>query len=159
VNKGIQLHPWPWKIKDLDIKVSVHPTDTIGVDIGCSYCSVAVDVSGVIRLSNALSAVQEKLSNIVSVGRSDTNTISDIPDHMTWIATLWHFGSDALVTYEGEKFYASWEIAEHALITVYSKDWKDGKTRVRIEKQEYPKKTLAEALEEKLNAYGTASGA
>jgi hypothetical protein len=43
-----------------------------------------------------------------------------------------------------------WEVAQHALIIVYSKDWKDGKSRVRIEKQEYPQKSLAEALEEKL---------
>jgi hypothetical protein len=32
------------------------------------------------------------------------------------------------------------------------KDRKDGKSRDRIEKQEYPQKSLAEALEEKLYA-------
>ena len=44
------------------------------------------------------------------------------------------------------------EVAQHALITVYSKgkDRKDGKSRDRIEKQEYPQKSLAEALEAKL---------
>ena len=61
-----------------------------------------------------------------------------------------HFGVDSAITYIGEKFYASWGVGQHALITVYSKDWKDGKSRVRIEKQEYPQKSLAEALEEKL---------
>jgi hypothetical protein len=40
------------------------------------------------------------------------------------------------------------------LITAYTKDWKDGTTRIRIEKQEYPKKSLAEALEEKLYIEG-----
>jgi hypothetical protein len=69
---------------------------------------------------------------------------------MSWIVTMWHFGADATTTYTREKFYASWEVAQHALITVYSKDWKYGKSRVRIEKQEYPQKSLAEALEEKL---------
>ena len=71
---------------------------------------------------------------------------------MGWIVTMWHFGADALITYSGEKFNVSWETAQHALITAYSKDWKDGKRRIRIEKQEYPKKSLAEALEEKLDA-------
>jgi hypothetical protein len=35
-----------------------------------------------------------------------------------------------------------WKVAQHALITVHSKgkDWKDAKSRIRIEKQEYPQK-------------------
>jgi len=156
-SKDIQLRPpWPWRIRDFDIKVTVHSTDTVGVDIGCSYCPVAVDVSGVIRLSNALCTVQERLSNIISSCGSGSaagvSTICVVPDHMSWTVTLWHFGMDALCTYAGDKFYVSWEIAQHVLVTVYSKDWTDGKSRVRIEKQEYPKKYLAEALEEKLNA-------
>jgi hypothetical protein len=137
-----------WKIKDLDIKVTVHTTDTVSVIVGCSYCPVAVDANGVIRLSNALSTVQERILNMVN---SDRNTLS-ILDHMSWIVTMWHFGADSTITYMREKFYASWEVAHHALITAYSKDWKDGKSRVRIEKQEYPQKSLAEALEEKLYA-------
>ena len=63
---------------------------------------------------------------------------------------MWHFCADAAIIYTGKKFHVSWEVAQHALITVYSKDWNDGKSRVRIEKQEYPQKPLAGALEEKL---------
>jgi hypothetical protein len=91
--------------------------------------------------------VQERISNTVRSARD----IMNIPDHMSWIVTMWHFGADAKITYTGERFYVSWEIAQHALITAYSKDWKDGKSKVRIEKQEYPQKSLADALEEKLN--------
>ena len=65
---------------------------------------------------------------------------------------MWHFGADSLTNYSGEKFFTSWEIGHNALITAYSKDMKDCKRRIRIERQEYPKKSLAEALEEKLNA-------
>jgi hypothetical protein len=152
MSNDIQLHPWPWKIRDLDVKVTVHPTDTVTVVIGCSFCPVVVDLNGVIRLSNALSTVQERLHNILSrCGSSDGSTISVLPDPMTWTVTMWHFGADGLITYEGEKFFTSWEVGQHALITTYAKDWKDGKTRIRIEKQEYPKKSLAYALEEKLN--------
>ena len=156
VSNDIQIPPWPWKIKGLDVSVAVHSTDTVSITIGCSYCPVAIDVSGVVRLSNALSTVQERLSNIInrnSLGESGQNTITVIPDHMSWIVTMWHFGADALIAYSGEMFYTSWEVAEHALITAYSKEWKDGNTRNRIEKQEYPKISLAEALEEKLNAH------
>jgi hypothetical protein len=132
-----------WTISDLEIIVTVHSTDTVSLVIGCSYFPVAVDANGVIRLSNALATVKERISNLAN------NTLS-IPDHMSWIVTMWHFGADATATYTGEKFYASWEVAQHALITVYNKDWEDGKSRVRIERQEYPQKSLAEALEEKL---------
>jgi hypothetical protein len=151
----IQIPPWPCKIKGLDIRVTVHSTDTVSIIIGCSYSPVAVDVSGVVRLSNALSTVQERLSNIVNTnthGQSSRNIITVIPDHMSWIVTMWHFGVDSSITYDREMFYTSWEVAEHALITAYTKKWKDNKTRVRIDKQEYPMITLADALEEKLNA-------
>ena len=135
-----------WTISDLEIIATVHSTDTVSIVIGCSYCPVAVDVNGVVRLSNALATVKERISNLADSRR---NMLS-IPEHMTWIVTMWHFGADATITYTREKFYACWEVAQHALIIVYSKDWKDGKSRVRIEKQEYPQKLLAEALEEKL---------
>jgi hypothetical protein len=154
-NKGIQLQPWPWKIMDLDIKVTVQPTDIVSVVIGCSYAPIAVDINGIIRLSEALAVVQERLSKLIdecNCETSDSLNIAIIPDHRSWIVTLWHFCVDALITYTHEKFYASWEVGQHALITAYTKDWKDGTTRIRIEKQEYPKKSLAEALEEKLNA-------
>ena len=88
---------------------------------------------------------------------SHSAAIFAIPNAVLTV-TLWHFGMDALCTYAGDKFYVSWEIAQHALVTVYSKDWKEGKSRVRIEKQEYPKKSLAEALEEKLNANSGGGG-
>ncbi len=37
------------------------------------------------------------------------------------------------------------------LLRVYSKTMKDHKTRIRLERQEYPKTTLTFALEQKLN--------
>jgi hypothetical protein len=159
-SKDIQLMPpWPWKIKDLDLMVTVHSTDTVSVVVSCSYSTVAVDIAGVVRLSNALSVVQERLNNILCSSTSNANTIPAISDCLDWVVTLWHFGTDSLITFSGDKFNVSWEIAEHALITAYSKEWKNGKTRVRIEKQEYPRKSLAEALEEKLNGYRTNEGA
>jgi hypothetical protein len=133
--------------------VTVQPTDTVSIVIGCSFCPVAVDIHGVVRLSEALAIVRERLSKLIEECKKTNDTLNPvIADHMTWTVTMWHFGADALITYEGEKIYTSWEVGQHALITAYSKDWKDGKRRIRIEKQEYPKKSLAAALEEKLNA-------
>jgi hypothetical protein len=52
-------------ISELNIDVTVHKTDTVSVIIGCSYEPVIVDINGVIRLSNALVRVEEKLSRII----------------------------------------------------------------------------------------------
>lgn len=74
---------------------------------------------------------------------------------MDWVVTMWHFGSDALITYKGKKFFASWEVGQNALLAVYSKEWKRKdkrpENRIRIELQELPKKSLFEALEDKRN--------
>jgi len=105
----------------------------------------------VVRLSTALAVARERLSHIIESCTNYRNSKStSVPDHMTWIVTMWHFGRDALIEYKGAKFHTSWEVGQHALIMAYVKEWADDKKRVRIEKQEYPRKSLAEALEEKL---------
>jgi hypothetical protein len=136
-------------IDKLGLHVNVHRSDTVSVIISCSYGPIAVDADGVTRLSNALAAVQKMVSEFAVVSG---NPALQIPDYMTWIVTMWHFGADALSYYSGEKYYRRWEIAEKVLLTIYTKEWKDGKKRVRWDLQEYPNKPVEEALEEKLHA-------
>ena len=76
-----------------------------------------------------------------------------IPRHNSWVVTLWHFGTDSLVRYAGEKFEVTWEVAENVLVRVYTKDLNEKGTRIRLERQEYPNKTFVEAVEDKLNAH------
>jgi hypothetical protein len=57
VNKGISLPTW--NINDLNIKTTIHKTNTVSVVVGCSYAPIAFDIYGVIRLSNALTRVEE----------------------------------------------------------------------------------------------------
>jgi hypothetical protein len=152
VSKDIRLISQ--EINDLDIKVTIHHTDTVSVVIGCSCAPVVVDLAGVIRLSNALTIIEERLVNMI-YEHGCANSGLDIPNHMTWIVTMWHFGADASILYKGKMFHVSWKISETALIAFYSKIWKDGKHRIRGERQEYPNKPLDEALGEKL--YGDSS--
>ena len=148
------------EINQLNIRVTVHHSDTISVVIGCAYCPVAVDIAGVIRLSNALTLIHDRLQRLVN-DKSDSNDNSGlviiIPNHMTWTVTMWHFGADASILYKGKLFHVSWEVAENALIAFYSKAWKNGKCRIRGERQEYPCKPLEEAFDEKLNLNGGAN--
>jgi hypothetical protein len=63
---------------------------------------------------------------------------------------MWHFGADALIEYSGHKFNVTWETAEK-VIRAYDKLMADDKTRIRLERQEYPKATLADLIEQKIN--------
>jgi hypothetical protein len=142
-----------WNINDLNIKVTVHRTNTVSVIVGCSYTPIATDVGGVIRLSNALSKVEERISRLLDeCGKSIAGGYESlpIPEHTRWMVTMWHFGADASVEYTGEKFSITWELGEKALVRAYIKVMKDGKARIRLERQEYPRKTFADAVEEKL---------
>jgi hypothetical protein len=94
-NNGIRLQPWPYKIRDLDIMVTVQQTDTVSIVIGCSFCPVAVDIHGVVRLSEALAIIREHLSKVIEECKTDDTLNPAIPDHMTWTVTMWHFGADA----------------------------------------------------------------
>ena len=54
-----------WEIRGLNIKTTVHHTDTVSVVVGASYRPIAVDFNGIIRLSNALTSVEERLTNLI----------------------------------------------------------------------------------------------
>jgi hypothetical protein len=158
VSKDISLQTWSFN--NLIIKTTVHKTDTVSVIVCCSYRPIAVDISGIIRLTEALTRVEERLSVLVNHCYNGDNTsllsLSSpasaivIPKHATWIVTMWHFGMDVLTEYTGEKFSVTWEIGKNELIRVYSKDLKEKGTRIRLERQEYPHKPLSDAIEEKL---------
>ena len=155
-SKDIRLPEW--EIRDLSVKTTVHRTDTVSVVVGGSYHPIAVDFNGIIRLSNALTSVEERLSNSIQESRTSTGKQDDdrvVPDHMGWIVTMWHFGVDGVTEYTGEKFSCTWEVGQNALIRAYTKDFRNGNTRIRLERQEYPRKSLAYAIEEKLNSTRT----
>jgi hypothetical protein len=155
-----------WKIRGLILKVTIHRTDTVSIMIGCSLDPVTLDINGIIRLTNALSIVEGRLSGLIEASQyvQDLHVIDDaskffpnhcsyydiIPSHSEWIVTMWHFGADALTEYSGEKFAVTWETAENVLIRAYSKVMEDNSTKIRLERQEYPKACLATVIEQKL---------
>jgi hypothetical protein len=150
------------EINDLDIRVTVHHSDTVSVVIGCTYSPVAVDIQGVTRLSDALILINDRLQRLVEEAKNcgancnenSGSPLITIPNHTTWAVTMWHFGVDSSIEYTGERFSASWKVAQNALIAIYSKQWKDGIYRIRGERKEFPGKSLGEALEEKLKLIG-----
>jgi hypothetical protein len=151
VSKDISL--LPILMYNMEAKTVVHHSDTVSIIVSCSMKPVVVDHEGLIRLSSILTSVEERLLAWVT---GCPHTISPlpqilIPNHSSWIVTMWHFGTDSLSEYAGEKFEMTWEDGEHALLRVYSKDMKDGNgIKIRRERQEYPGVRLDVAIHEKL---------
>jgi hypothetical protein len=143
-----------YNIDDTLVGVTVHKTDTVSVSLACSLTPVSADISGIIRLSNTIVRIEERVgallarsSNPLDLGTT-TNHLR-IPDHKTWIVTMWHFGADSLTECSGEKFHVSWETGRNILVRAYTKIMKDKKVRIRLERQEYPRKTLQAVVEER----------
>ena len=140
-----------WNKDSALIRIIIHKTDTVSVTIGCSLQPIPLDANGIINFFNLLVRVEEKLQSILDNSGlvNDDKKYISIPEYRQWIVTMWHFGRDASVEYTGERFCISVEKLQHVLTRIYVKDF-NGKNRIRIERQEYPKKTLIDAIEEKL---------
>jgi hypothetical protein len=83
VSKDIRLPEWG--IKGLSVKTTVHRIDTVSVVVGGSHYPIAVDFNGIIRLSNALTSVEERVSNLIQESSTSTGKQDDgrlVPDHM-----------------------------------------------------------------------------
>src|SRR4051812_44917337 len=136
-------------IDDLNIIVTVHRTDTVSVIVACSLRPVAVDTNDLRRLSDALTRVEERLFAFIEDGPPSLSSLNPVPNHNSWIVTMWHFGTDSISGCVGEPFEMTWEDGERALLSIYTKDMKLGKG-VRTERQEYPGVRLDAAIKEKL---------
>jgi hypothetical protein len=92
-SKDISLEPIV--THDLIIKTIIHHTDTVSVIVGCSLNPVAVDLNGLVRLSNALTCVEERLLRYIECAPRTLSLSLSIPDHDSRTVTMWHFGSNS----------------------------------------------------------------
>ena len=81
----------------------------VSVILGCALRPVILDIGGLIPRSIALTRVEERLSrsldgsNHQSLSSSSPKSRS-IPEHNSWIVTMWHCGIDSPKECTGEKF-------------------------------------------------------
>ena len=155
-SKDIRIGRWKFD-NDISVIVTIHRTNTVSVIIGCSYHPFPLDIPGIIDLSNILTRIEEKISRVVNdavnaIVFNDARVRQQIviPSYKDWIVTMWHFGSDSLVEYSGEKFSMKWKTAEKIMVQAYTKVFKNNKCRIRLERQEIPNKRFFEVIEEKL---------
>lgn len=153
-NKSNDDIPIPtWRKDNVMVRVFIHKTDVVSVIIATSLQPIFLDAEGIVRFFNTLVRIEEKLQNYIDkfVPLPPRENFISIPDYNNWIITMWHFGRDCLMEYAGEKFSITVENARHILTRVYSKEF-NGKQKIRIESQEYPRKTVTDIIEEKLGA-------
>jgi hypothetical protein len=123
-------------------------------------------------------ATSAALTSPVAENRCDNNNNNNkkmllhVPEHGSWIVTMWHIGRDSIERYAGEKFEIAWEDFMGEWIRVYSKEIdikpstnKEKRNKkaskkqriVRIERQEYPIERLRKVVENKLSSVVIAS--
>lgn len=155
-NKGIVLHDL--NFGDHIVSTTIDRPGTISVIVSCSKTPIPIDIVGLAKLTSSLRHLEDSLQSVIdeyvritlkSSQRSDSLIIrGPIPNCLTWITTMWHFGRDSLTTYNGEMFEISWGDAL-GLFRVYSKEI-GKKTRIRKELQEYPRRPWREVFMERL---------
>jgi hypothetical protein len=144
INQDIKLDSLRFtEDKDIIIKITVHHTNTVSVAIACSNRPIVIDVPDILYLIEILTRVETKLAAFCG-------TSVAIPRYTMWIVKMWHFGFDFLDWYDGEKFQVTFEEGISDLWRIYTKRWKNGKVKPRVEHQENPNKPIIDALLDKL---------
>jgi hypothetical protein len=143
-----------WQICGLQVELKITHKDSVNVIVGCSSDPIAVDLGGIIRATEALTRVEERVSAMVrECERVTARPIGKmtIPPYATWTVKMWHFGVDSLVTYRGQKFDITWQEGKEALLHIYSKTANNkNRSKIRLESQEYPRRNWVDAITEKL---------
>jgi hypothetical protein len=137
-----------WNKDNALVQIRIHKTDIVSVTIGCTLEPIPLDYNGILRLLTILARCEGLLQGLII----DKKISISIPHYPNWIITMWHFNQDGLKEYTGETFSTTVEKAQHTIERIYSKYFKKNKTRIRVEIQDYPNKTVKEAIEEKLNS-------
>jgi hypothetical protein len=142
-----------WQICGLQVELKITHKDSVNITLGCSANPIAVDVVGIIRATEALTRVEERVS---AMTRECERVLArpvgklTIPPYTDWTVKMWHFGVDSLVTYEGEKFDITWQEGREVLLHIYTKKTSKNRATLRLESQEYPRRTWVDAIIGKL---------
>jgi hypothetical protein len=166
-NKDILFHTW--KSDNILNRVIVHKTDTVSIIVACSLRPIPINFDGISKFTEMLTRIEERISSVIknieenddyyknndSLNSENTDAAINIPHYNRWIVTMWHFGADSRLQCTGEKFSITFKDGRNVLLRVYTKQREYKDTRIRIEKQEYPRKTIIDAINEKLDKNST----
>ena len=149
-NKDIIL-PTSVYLDYLEVAVTIHHTNTVSVAISSSFKPIAVDIPDILTLCEVLTRTEINLaSTIENYCKHNDLRVITIPRYTKWIVTMWHFGVDTIQEYTREEFEVTFGDGISDLYRVYTKRMKDGRIKVRSERQQYPDQEYADAIVRKL---------
>lgn len=107
-------------LDDITLKITVHNTDKVTVIIACTDNPIPIDLIGVSKLSGALATVKERLQRVIddhikAASKIEVDDVAidtneyQIPDYMSWIVNMWHFGYDSEPGFSGPMFEHTWK--------------------------------------------------
>ena len=151
-----------WNLNGILIRVTVHKTDTVSIIVACTLRPIPINYNGISKFTEMLTRTEERISNrIIKIEQEDDKNYDsvnaekiitlNIPHYKTWIVTMWHFGADSRLQCTGDKFSITFKDGRNVLLRVYTKQRERKDTRIRIERQEYPRKSIIDAINEKLD--------
>jgi hypothetical protein len=139
-----------WNKNNAIVQVRIHKTDTVSVIIDCSFEPFPLDANGINRFFTTLASTEALLVGILlMVYHEKINQNQSIPDYRKWVITMWHFGRDGLECSKRDYHIAVGK-GQQILERIYTKDFGKYK-KIRLERQEYPRISVEELIEEKLN--------
>jgi DNA-binding PadR family transcriptional regulator len=126
--------------------IIVHRTDYVSISLACSNHPIHFDVAGLVKLTSCLSRLETQL-------QQQQLAYLDIPYYGHWLVTMWHVGVDSKERFTGPAFEETWEHVSGTMCHIYSKTIinKKNNKKLRLERQEYPKVSLHDAVEQKLS--------
>jgi len=140
-----------WHVNNATIQITIHKTNTVSVVLACSREPFPLNYSGIVTFFTTLGGIHGLVVGIMlSIYSADINRLPQIPSFSDWTIRMWHFGRDSLIEYSGKGVHDTVEKAGYILRRIYSKNFGNGKHKLRYEVQEYPNKNPFDAIEEKL---------
>ena len=83
-----------WKFDDIEVKCTIHHSDTVSIAIACSSRPIVIDFPDVLYLVEIMTRTEVMIQNLCH-GQPGWVSIT-VPRYTTWVAKMWHFGMDTL---------------------------------------------------------------
>lgn len=145
-----------WTMNNAITKTTINKNDTVNIILGCSLYPIPLDYDGIIRFMTVLARSEGVLHGLTAMVNNYKIGNESIPPFTKWIITRWDFGRDSIESYNGKKYEIAVEDAYHRLNKIYTKDFGKNKSiRLRAERIDTPRKTVIDAINEKLDLNDT----
>jgi len=137
INKSIKIN-FPDIDNNKKTTILVYP-NTVIIDIGCTYKPLIYNTSTIWLL-------HEHLSKTAFYLESSAGNSLELPPVNSWIMTHQHLNKDGSFSICGQSFEFKIEDVNTGLIRFYSKRFKDGTTKPRLEQIQTPQNSIEDEM-------------